>query len=182
MLLFLLAFLCALSQHKKKDSLNGNYVFFKTILEDTSDQSFLMRICIWDDPSQQFQLGFIPNKELYKYVSKRNSIVSLNQYFEQFYNHPEYGYKWNCFFLDQKYPEVAIVTSFYVPDIPKKINIKKYINRYFDSNGWLKEQYWAYWPQIVNYLYEKKIPVRLMGGVLPIAIRLIDHKKIVGRH
>ena len=176
---FLALFWCFMYQSisaQKQDSLQ-TYVFFKTILLDTSDQSFLMRICLWDDISQQFQLGFIPNKDLYRYVSKKNMTPSTNDYFENFYNSPEYGYKWECFFLDQKFPEVAIVNSFYLPKFEHNGSIKQILLNYFDRNGYLKEPYWPYWPQIANYLFEKRIPVRFRQGILPLEIRMIDVKK-----
>ncbi len=167
---------------QKNDSLNNRYVFLKTILGDTSNLSFLMLICLWDEPSQQFQFGFVSNRDLYKYVSKKNSTASLNQYFDEFYNYPEYGYKWNCFFLDQKYPEVALINSFYLPNQKKTRSIKKFLINYFDANGYLKEYYWPYWPQIANYLFEKQIPVRFRQGLLPIEIRMVDYQKYVLRH
>ena len=181
-LIYACLFFCFISYDvlaQKNDSTNNRYVFLKNILGDTSNQSFLMRICLWDDKSQQFQYGFLSNQTLFNYVGKKNGITTLDQYFEAFYHYPEYGYKWDCFFLDQKFPEIAIINSFHLPNQKKIRSIKKFLLNYFDSNGWLKEPYWPYWPQIVNYLFEKKIPVRFRQGILPIEIRLTDYKKYI---
>lgn len=171
---------CSLDQDvsaQQNDSLDKRYIFLKTVLGDTSDRSFLMRICLWDKSSQQFQFGFISNQELYKYVSKKNSTQTLDQYFDAFYSYPEYGYKWDCFFIDQQFPEVAVIYSYYLPNNKKNRSIKKFLLNYFDSNGFLREQYWTYWPQIANYLYERQIPVCIENGWLPLTLRLADYKK-----